>query len=75
MLELTVRRTVTSPGYQVFTQHVRLSAEKLTPKSARQAIAIAFGDSGSGEVTCEDGYGYKVYPNSTRKFMTYEFAF
>lgn len=73
MLELTVRRTVTSPEYQVFTQHVQLNnVEKLTPKTARAAINVAFG-SGAGEVTCSDGYGYKVYPNSTRKFKVYNF--
>ncbi len=67
MLELTVRRTVTRPEYQVFTENVKIRAIKLTPKSARQAINVAFG-SGTGEVTCADGYGYKVYPNSVRKF-------
>ena len=70
MLELTVRRTVTSPEFQVFTQHVSIRADKLTPTSARQAIAVAFG-SGTGEVTCDDGYGYKVYPNSVRKFYDF----
>lgn len=73
MLELTVRRTVTSPEYQVFTENVILNnVEKLTPKTARAAIRVAFG-SGTGEVTCDEGYGYKVYPNSVRKFKVYNF--
>lgn len=72
MLELTVRRTVTRPEYQVFTQHVIIGSDKLTPTSARQAIAVAFG-SGTGEVIGDEGYGYKVYPNSVRKFNIYDF--
>lgn len=72
MLQVTVTRTVTSPSYQVFTQNVSIRAEKLTPTSARQAIAAAFG-SGTGEVTCSDGYGYKVYPNSVRKFQVMDY--
>lgn len=69
MLKVTVTRKVTRPDYQVFTQHVSIpNADRLTPTTARSAIAIAFG-SGTGEVTCTDGYGYKVYANSMRKFQ------
>jgi hypothetical protein len=69
MLEVTVRRTVTHPEYQVFTSDVRLNGfAKLTPAAARAAVNVAFG-AGGGEVTCSEGYGYKVYANSVRKFQ------
>lgn len=66
MLEVSVVRFVTRPEYQVFNQNVRiLSASKLTPKTARRAIEIAFG-SGGGFVY-GNGYGYHVHPNSVTK--------
>ncbi len=67
MLQVTVQRTVHYPEYQVFSQTVILNnAKKLTPGTAREAIAIAFGG-GTGTVI-GNGYGYRVYPNSHRKF-------
>lgn len=72
MLEVTVRRTVTSPEYQVFSQTVRLNGySELTPKAARAAVNVAFG-AGSGEVVCGN-VGYKVYTNSIRKFQVTEY--
>lgn len=71
MLEVTVQRIVTRPTYQVFEMQVQLNgADRLTPKSARAALEVAFGNSSSGIVFGDDGYGYKVYPNSTRKIHT-----
>jgi hypothetical protein len=47
--------------------------DRLTPKSARSAIHIAFGGLPSGnQVTDENHqYGYRVYPKSTRKIFIY----
>ncbi len=67
MLDLTVTRTVTRPEYQVFSQRVLLNnADKLTPKTARYAIQVAFGGDSGATVMCET-HGYRVYPNSIRK--------
>jgi len=69
MLEVTVTRTVTSPEYQVFESQVRIYGfDKLTPRAARAALEIAFGQPYGGEVWSEEtGYGYRVYKNSARK--------
>jgi hypothetical protein len=78
MLEVTAIRKVTRPSYQTFQTIVRLNgADKLTPKTARAALEVAFGSSTYGEVwiterdaeTGEtiDEYGYRVYPNTARK--------
>lgn len=67
MLKVTVKRTVEQPQYQVFETQVQVYGfDKLTPRAARAALEIAFGNSTSGEVWSE-GYGYRVYRNSTRK--------
>lgn len=71
MLEVQVVRTVGTDGfdYQRFEALVQISAvSKLTPATARQAIAIAFG--GTSNATVYDkqaGYGYRVYEKSARK--------
>lgn len=68
MLEVIASRTVTEPEYQKFQTTVKVHGfDKLTPKAARAALEIAFGNSNSGEVWCNDEYGYRVYPNTTRK--------
>jgi hypothetical protein len=71
MLEVTARRKVTRPYYQVFETLVQLNgADKLTPKSARAALTVAFGGE-TGEVWYSDEtgpvYGYRVYAKSARK--------
>jgi len=67
MLEVTVTRTVTSPEYRVFESKVRIYGfDKLTPRAARAALEIAFGQPYGGEVWVEE-YGYRLYENSARK--------
>lgn len=67
MLEVTVKRTVTSPEYRVFESQVQVYGfDRLTPRAARAALEIAFGQPYGGEVWWED-YGYKVYERSARK--------
>lgn len=67
MIEVTVQRIVTRPEYQVFTQLVRLPGhDRLTPKAARGALEVAFGQPYGGVVWWED-YGYIVYERSARK--------
>lgn len=67
MLEVQVRRVVKTPEYHVFASQVKLSHYvKLTPKTARAALQIAFGDDSRGEVSGEH-YSYIVYPHSVRK--------
>jgi hypothetical protein len=67
MLEVTARRTVHEPEFQVFAVQVRVHGfDRLTPRAARAALEIAFGQSYGGEVW-SDEYGYRVYANTTRK--------
>lgn len=67
MLEVTVTRKVNSPEFQIFSQTVRIPGfDKLTPKTARAAIEVAFGQRFGGEVS--DGkIAYRVYEKSARK--------
>lgn len=69
MLEVIARRIVTRPEYRVFEHTVKVNGfDKLTPRAARAALEIAFGNSNSGEVVDHKaGYGYRVYGNSARK--------
>ena len=79
MLKVTVKRTVEQPQYQVFETQVQLYGfDRLTPRAARAALEIAFGQPYGGEVWTmpEDTpegldyggmYGYRVYANSARK--------
>lgn len=68
MLEVTARRTVTRPQYQVFSNLVRINGyERLTPKAARAALTVAFGNDTYGEVVDENGNGYRITPKSCRK--------
>lgn len=67
MLQVTARRIVTRPMFQVFEQEVIVNGyTRLTPQAARAALEIAFGNANSGEVWCS-AYGYRVYKNSARK--------
>ncbi len=81
MLQVKVSRTVTSPQFQKFESVVTVHGfDKLTPRAARAALEIAFGQPYGGEVRTlaqpdpETGkpdysqiYGYRVYENSARK--------
>lgn len=67
MIQVTAQRIVTRPEYQVFTHEVQIAGyDRLTPKAARAALEIAFGNSNEGVVWGE-GYGYRVYAKSARK--------
>jgi hypothetical protein len=69
MIEVTAKRNVTRPEYKTFSTQVRLHGfDRLTPRAARAALEIAFGNSNSGEVWM-NGAGYRVYKNSTRKIQ------
>ena len=66
MIEVTVRRIVVSPEYQLFEKRVKLTGcKRLTPISAREALRLEFGTA-SGEVWSDD-YGYRVYERSARR--------
>lgn len=78
MLQVKAIRTVTRPQHQQFTNIVTVHGfDKLTPRAARAALEIAFGQPYGGEVWAlrdeandPNGvreYGYRVYKNSTRK--------
>lgn len=70
MIEVIARRIVTRPQFQVFEMTVKVNGfDRLTPRAARAALEIAFGNSNSGEVW-GDGYGYRVYGNSARKIKS-----
>lgn len=67
MLQVTAQKIVTRPQYQVFSSEVRVNGfDTLTPRAARAALEIAFGNGDSG-IVWGNGYGYRVYKNSTRK--------
>lgn len=67
MLQVTVQRFITRPQYQVLTSEVQVHGfDRLTPRAARAALEIAFGNDAGG-VVWGDGYGYRVYDSSTRK--------
>lgn len=78
MIQVTASRTVNRPTYQTFSNTVVLHGyDHLTPKAARGALTVAFGNSSYGDVwwTQTDpqtgetirSYGYRVYANSHRK--------
>jgi hypothetical protein len=69
MITVTVERFVEKPNYQVFSHKVVLNVfDRLTPRTARLALEIAFGKSDSGRVWADDmSYGYQVYTKSARK--------
>lgn len=67
MITVTAQRIVTRPQYQVFSHEVKVNGfDRLTPRAARAALEIAFGNSNYGTVW-GDGYGYRVYAGSARK--------
>lgn len=78
MLQVKAQRIVTRPEYQVFTQQVNVNGfDRLTPRAARAALEIAFGNANEGVVWSytfnhetgeyENEYGYRVYGKSARK--------
>jgi len=70
MLEVTAQRIIRHPERQVLSSQVKVHGfDSLTPKAARAALEIAFGNSSYGEVVdTQAGYGYTVYEKSARKF-------
>lgn len=68
-IELLAERTVLEPEYRVFSNRVIVHGfDKLTPRAARAALEIAFGNSSYGRVWAPDmSYGYQVYAKSARK--------
>lgn len=71
MLEVKVIRTTGTNEFD-YRRHEQLvqirGVDKLTPKTARQAIAIAFGGTSNASVyDMQAGYGYRVYGSSARK--------
>lgn len=71
MLEVTVRRTIEHPNHQIFEANVILHGyDRLTPRAARGALEIAFGQPYGGEVWAPLlAYGYRVYKSSARKIF------
>lgn len=69
MLQVKVTRTVTRPQHQVFTNIVTVHGfDRLTPRAARAALEVAFGQPYGGEVVAMNGsVGYRVYKNTARK--------
>lgn len=69
MIEVITVYVTEEPEYQKLTQNVILEEyDQLTPKAARDAMEKAFGLAHGGMVwTLDRSYGYRVYPNSTRK--------
>jgi hypothetical protein len=69
MITVTAERIVEEPQYQVFSNKVVINGfDKLTPRAARAALEIAFGNSNYGRVWSPDmSYGYQVYAKSARK--------
>lgn len=79
MLRVIASRTLNSPMRQTLQQKVVINGyDRLTPKAARAALEIAFGNSDYGDVFWElldretgetkQSYGYHVYAKSHRKF-------
>lgn len=69
MITVKAERIVEEPNYQVFSYTVTVNGfDKLTPRAARAALQIAFGNSNYGRVWSPDmSYGYQVYTKSARK--------
>lgn len=79
MLRVIVSRITNSPIRQTFQQEVVINGfDRLTPKAARAALEIAYGNSNYGDVwwslldhetgETKQSYGYHVYAKSHRKF-------
>ena len=69
MLELIARKYSTRPEYRVSEVRVQVHGfTRLTPRAARAALTIAFGNDLDGEVVdSASGIGYRVYRKSVRK--------
>jgi hypothetical protein len=73
MLQVKVTRTVTRPQYQQFASIVTVHGfDRLTPRAARAALEVAFGQPYGGEVWNDNGIGYRVYKNSARKMYDWD---
>jgi hypothetical protein len=72
-MEVTVTFKVEEPEYQVLTSRVVLNTDEtvLNPTLARAAARIAFGHARGCEVWSDEGFGYRLYPNSHRKVYEY----
>lgn len=68
--QFVCEQIVTEPEYQCFTRVVQFRIDRpLTPAVAREAMQVAFGHGNFGTVRDDRaGYGYRLYPNSHRKF-------
>lgn len=69
MLDIIARKYATRPEYRVIEVRVQVHGfERLTPRAARAALSIAFGNDLEGEVVdSASGIGYRVYAKSARK--------
>lgn len=68
MLHVTVTRIVTEPEYQRFERQVELRSEvKLTPRTARMAVEVAFGVGYSPTTVSCGTQAYRVYRHSVRR--------
>jgi len=69
MLEVTVTRTIRKSESQIFTNTICLCLhgfDRLTPRAARAAMEIAFGQPYGGHVSFGD-VTYVLYPKSARR--------
>lgn len=71
MITVIAKRITKKPEYEVHQHTVKVNGfNNLTPKAARAALEIAFGNANSGEVIDRRaGYGYRVYAKSARKIQ------
>lgn len=69
MINLIVKRKVQRDLHiETLQMEVRIPYDRLTPKAARAALEIAFGQPHGGTVTDpETGTAYRVYERSARK--------
>jgi hypothetical protein len=71
MITVTAERIIEEPQYRVLSNQVVINGfDRLTPRAARAALEIAFGNSTYGRVWSPDmSYGYQVYAKSARKIQ------
>lgn len=69
MIHLIASREITHPEYQILEMEIVLqNYDRLTPKVARAALKVAFGNDAGGKVyDHSEGYGYRVYVSGRAK--------